>query len=43
MVRLLDAGTFRTTTSGYLGWSAVWIVGILVVFVPLAVRQFNRS
>lgn len=40
---LLDAGTFRTTTAGYVGWSAVWIIGILAVFVPLAVRQFNRS
>jgi ABC-2 type transport system permease protein/oleandomycin transport system permease protein len=37
------AGVFTTSTSGYVLQSLAWIVGILVVFAPLAVRRFNRT
>ncbi|MBX3286714.1 MAG: ABC transporter permease [Acidimicrobiales bacterium] len=36
-------GVFNTSTTGYVLQSVAWIVAILAVFVPLAVRQFNRS
>ena len=34
---------FNTSTAGYVVQSVAWILGILVIFVPLAVRQFNKS
>ena len=40
---LQRAGVFHTTTEGYVVRSIIWIVTILAVSVPLAVRQFNRS
>ncbi len=36
-------GVFNTSTSGYVIQALAWIVVILAVFVPLAVRQFNKS
>lgn len=36
-------GVFNTSTSGYVFQSIAWILAILAVFVPLAVRQFNKS
>ncbi len=36
-------GVFNTSTTGYVLQSIAWIVAILAVFVPLAIRQFNRS
>lgn len=41
--QLQRAGVFNTTTTGYVLQSLAWIAGILAIFVPLAVRQFNRS
>jgi ABC transporter DrrB family efflux protein len=42
--RLLEqAGVFTTSTGGYVLQSLAWTVVILAVFVPLAVRRFNRS
>jgi len=32
-----------TTLGGLLLWSAIWIVGLLVVFVPLAVMRYRRA
>ena len=40
---LEKAGTFTTSTSGYVLQSLVWIGVILALAVPAAVRQFNRS
>ncbi|MFN8050671.1 MAG: ABC transporter permease [Acidimicrobiales bacterium] len=40
---LQQAGVFNTSTSGYVVQSLAWIVGIVAVFFPLAVRQFNKS
>jgi ABC transporter DrrB family efflux protein len=31
-----------TTLGGLLLWSAIWIVGLLVVFVPVAIRMYRR-
>lgn len=39
---LQDAGVFATTTSGYVLQSLAWIVVIVAVAAPLAVRRFNR-
>jgi len=36
-------GVFNTSTTGYVLQSIAWIIAILAVFVPLAIRQFNRS
>jgi len=41
--QLERAGVFTTSTSGYVVQSVLWIIGIVAVFMPLAVRQFNRS
>ncbi len=41
--KLQQAGTFTTTTSGYVIQAFVWIAVILAIFVPLAVRQFNKT
>jgi ABC-2 type transport system permease protein/oleandomycin transport system permease protein len=41
--RLERAGVFTTSTGGYVVQSLLWIVGILVVFAPMAVRRFNRT
>ena len=40
---LQRAGVFTTSTTGYVLQASAWIVGLLVVFVPLAIRQFNKS
>lgn len=40
---LEQAGVFNTSTTGYVLQSLGWIVAILAVFVPLAVREFNRT
>ncbi len=40
---LQKAGVFTSSTTSYVLQSLVWIVVILAVFVPLAVRQFNNS
>ncbi len=40
---LQKAGVFTTSTTGYVLQSLAWMVAILAIFVPLAVRQFNRS
>ena len=29
--------------AGPLGWTALWMLGLLVVFVPLALRAYNRK
>jgi ABC-2 type transport system permease protein len=31
-----------TTLGGLLLWSAIWIVGLLIVFVPVAIRMYRR-
>ncbi len=41
--KLRAAGAFTTSTTSYVLQSLGWIAVILAVFVPLAVRQFNRS
>jgi len=41
--QLQTSGSFTTDTRGYVILSIVWIVGILAVSVPLAVRRFTRS
>lgn len=40
---LQKSGVFITDTTGYVLRSLLWIGGILVVFVPLAIRKFNES
>ena len=40
---LRQAGVFTSSTTSYVLQSVAWIVAILAIFVPLAVRQFNRS
>lgn len=40
---LQKAGVFTSSTTSYVLQSLAWIVVILAVFVPLAVRQFNKS
>ena len=29
--------------AGPLGWTSLWMLGLLVVFVPLALRAYNRK
>lgn len=41
--QLERAGVFTTSTTGYLLQSLAWIALILAIFVPLAVRQFNKG
>lgn len=41
--KLQEIGTFTTSTSGYVLQAIAWIVALLAIFVPLAVRQFNRA
>lgn len=41
--KLQQAGVFTTSTSGYILQALAWIAVILAIFVPLAVRQFNKS
>ncbi|HRW38470.1 MAG TPA: ABC transporter permease [Aquihabitans sp.] len=41
--KLEQFGTFTTSTGSYVLQSIGWIVLILAVFVPLSVRQFNRT
>ncbi len=41
--QLQQAGVFNTSTSGYVLQSLAWIAAILAVFVPLAIRTYNRS
>ena len=36
-------GVFNTSTTGYVLQSLAWIAVILAIFVPAAVRQFNRT
>jgi ABC transporter DrrB family efflux protein len=36
-------GVFNTSTTGYVIQSVLWIAFILAVFVPLAVREYNKS
>lgn len=36
-------GVFNTSTTSYVLQSIGWILLILAIFVPLAIRQFNRS
>jgi hypothetical protein len=31
-----------TTLGGLLLWSAIWIVGLLIVFVPVAIRMYRK-
>ncbi|WP_426572250.1 ABC transporter permease [Aquihabitans sp. McL0605] len=40
---LQKAGVFTTDTTGYVLRALLWMAAILAVFVPLAVRQFNKS
>ncbi len=40
---LQASGVFTTSTTGYVIQSVLWIVAILAVFVPLAIRRFNRG
>lgn len=40
---LEKSGVFITDTTGYVVRAAIWMAVILAVFVPLAVRQFNKS
>ncbi|MCU1355731.1 MAG: type transporter [Acidimicrobiales bacterium] len=41
--QLRAVGTFTTSTTSYVLQSVAWIAAILAIFVPLAVRQFNKS
>ena len=41
--QLQTSGSFTTDTRGYVVLSIIWIVGILAVSVPLAIRRFSRS
>lgn len=41
--QLRASGSFITDTRGYILRSLIWIVGILVVAVPLAIRRFDRA
>lgn len=41
--RLQDAGVFTMSTTSYVWRSIAWIVAIMAIFVPVAVRRFNRS
>ncbi len=41
--QLERAGVFTTSTTGYLLQSLAWIAVILAIFVPLAIRQFNKG
>ena len=41
--QLERAGVFTTSTAGYLLQSLAWIAVILAIFVPLAIRQFNKG
>lgn len=40
---LQRAGVFNTSTAGYVIQSVGWIALILVVFVPVTIRQYNKS
>jgi ABC-2 type transport system permease protein/oleandomycin transport system permease protein len=40
---LQQSGVFITDTTGYVVRSLLWMAAILIVFVPLAVKQFNKS
>lgn len=40
---LQKSGVFITDTTGYVVRSLLWIAAILIVFVPLAIRKFNKS
>lgn len=41
--QLRAAGTFTTSTTSYVLQAIAWIAVILAVFVPLAVREFNKN
>jgi ABC-2 type transport system permease protein/oleandomycin transport system permease protein len=41
--QLEASGSFITDTRGYVLRSALWILAILAVAVPLAIRRFNRA
>ena len=41
--QLERAGVFTTSTAGYLLQSLAWIAVILAIFIPLAIRQFNKG
>ena len=41
--QLQKFGVFTTSTTGYVLQSLAWIAVILAIFVPLAVKQFNKS
>ena len=40
---LRAAGVFTSSTTSYVLQSLAWLAAILIIFVPLAVRQFNKS
>ena len=41
--KLQQAGVFTTSTSGYIVQAVAWMIVFLAVFVPLAVREFNKT
>ena len=40
---LQKSGVFVTDTTGYVIRAILWMVAILAVFVPLAIKQFNKT
>src|SRR3954469_22270101 len=41
--KLQQFGVFTMSTTGYVVKSLIWIVAILALFVPMAIRQFNKA
>ncbi|CAN5689663.1 hypothetical protein BH24ACT5_BH24ACT5_08940 [soil metagenome] len=39
---LEQVGVFNTSTAGYVVQSMGWIALILILFVPVAIRQYNK-
>ena len=31
-----------TSLEGLLAWSAIWILGLLIVFVPVSIRMYRK-